>query len=284
MQPRYRAEIAARMEEEWKRAPSDDLLVKLAWARMQHGRLADVEALLAEALKRKLDDPRLVLLEARLAEKMSRPDRAKDLFVKIEAAGLRDFDLAMDFAKRAERTGDVERAMKFYREAIDCFPTNADKMGPRVALARMLRGGGKTAEAIALLEEHLRHSPEDLTSRRAVIDARRAAGEGEQALAHLERFILVYPLDDAFHRMRAELQLEGAKFEECLLSADCAVATAKAPVAVADGHVLAARALLKLGRKVEALGRANDALAAAPQHAAAKSLVGEIETVGSEPR
>src|SRR5262249_4405629 len=125
MQPRYPAEVREKMEEAWKAKPADDLLVRLAWARFQNKQLADTEALLAQAPKRRLDDPRLKLLEARLAEKMGRTDRAKALFADLTKVGLQDYDLVMDLAKAAEKRGAPEEALDLYRKAIACFPTNA---------------------------------------------------------------------------------------------------------------------------------------------------------------
>src|SRR5262249_46528586 len=87
MQPRYRAEIREKLEAAWKAKPTDDLLVKLAWARLQNRQVADVEALLAEAEKRGIKDPRLELLEARLAEAAGRSDRAKTLLAALEKQG-----------------------------------------------------------------------------------------------------------------------------------------------------------------------------------------------------
>jgi tetratricopeptide (TPR) repeat protein len=281
MQPRFRADIRERMETEWKTKPTDALLVNLAWARMQAGKLADVEALLAEALKRKLEDPRLVLLEARLAQKLSRTDRAKTLLEQVKKSGLQDFDLTFELAAAAEKRGDVEEAMTLYREAIKCFPTNPDQKGPRVLLARLLRGGGKTDEAIALLEEHLANSPEDLASRKAVIEAKRVAGDKKAALAHLDQFIYVQPLEAEMHLLRSEILLDFSRAEESLLAAECGIETAGTPVSKASANVAAARALIKLGRKDEARARVTDALQAAPEHAGAKKLLAELDSLSS---
>jgi tetratricopeptide (TPR) repeat protein len=278
MQPRYRAEIRERMEAAWKKGPVDALLVPLAWARFQAKKLADAEALLAEAQKRGIADPRLLLLEARIAEQMGRTDRAESLLREIEKAGLRDFDLAFDLALRAEKAGRPEEAMEKYRLATECFPTNPDKKGPRVALARLLRGGGRTAEAIALLEEHLRHSPEDLESRRAVIEAKRASDDRQGALAHLDQYVLVHPLDDEIHLMRAGILLDLGRHEDALLAAECAGETAGTPAAKAAAGVAAARALIGLGRKEDARMRLEEALRAAPQHAAARELLEGLDT------
>jgi tetratricopeptide (TPR) repeat protein len=281
MQPRYRPEVRERMEEAWKAKPSDDLLVRLAWARFQAGKLADAEALLAEADKRGLKDDRLVLLEARIAEKLARADRAKTLFEQLKTAGVRDFDLAFDLARGAEKRGEAEEAMTLYREAIGCFPTNADKNGPRVMLARLLRGGGRADEAIALLEEHLRHSPEDLVARKAVIEAKRAAGDQKAALAHLDQYVMTQPLEDAIHVQRSEALLSLSRAEESLLAADCAVETASAAAGKAAAQVAAAKALVALGKKDEARARLEEALRQAPQNAAAKAMLAGLDSLPS---
>lgn len=276
MQPRYRKDQREKMEEAWKAAPTDDLLVRLAWARMQNKQLADVEALLAEALKRKLADPRLKLLEARLAEKMSRSDRAKALLEELAKEGVQDYDLVLDLAKSAERRSDPEEAMTLYRDAISCFPTNAAPDSPRLALSRLLRGGGKVDEAIAMLEQHLKHAPEDLVSRRAIIDHRLATADWKAALAHLDRYVLIQPLEDRIHQMRAEILLANGSPADALLAADCAVETSKTAPAKASAHVTAAMALLKLDKKDEARARLEEALRIFPGHGAATKAMGDL--------
>jgi tetratricopeptide (TPR) repeat protein len=278
MQPRYRGDLLEKMEEQWKATPSDKLLVPLAWARFQNRRLADAEALLAEAEKRKLADPRLQLLEARIAEKMQRTDRAKALLDAIRKDGLQDYDLALDLARAAEKRGSAEEAMDLYREAIACFPTVAGEPNPRTALARLLRGGGKPDEAIAMLEEHLRHAPDDLKSRREVIDFKRAAGDWKGALAQLDKYVLIDPFQDVIHRYRSEILLGEGRADEALLAADVALAAAKEPPAKAAAQVAAALALVKLGRKDEARTRVDEALRIAPRHAGASRLLGELDS------
>jgi tetratricopeptide (TPR) repeat protein len=183
--------------------------------------------------------------------------------------------------------------MRLYREAIDCFPTNADKDGPRVALARLLRGGGKADEAVALLEEHLRHSPEDLASRKAVIEVRRATGDAKGALAHLDQFVLVHPLDGAIHVARCEVLLGLARPDDALLAADCAfeianTATPQSPSGSMPGKaaalVAAAQALIVLDRKADARARVEDALRFVPEHPAAKKLLAELDSGSSRDR
>jgi tetratricopeptide (TPR) repeat protein len=278
MQPRYAADVREELEAEWKAKPSDEVLVKLAWARWQNKQVADAEGLLAEAEKRRLEDPRLELLEARLAERMGRSDRAKVLFEKLAKDGHRDYDLAFDLAKAAEKRGDPVEALRLYREAIACFPTNAAKDGPRPAVARLLRGEGKTDEAQAMLEEHLRYNGEDLAALREVIDWKRVKGDWKGALAGLQSYVLVNPLDGRIHQTRADLLVEHGEPGEALVAADCAVDTSPTPIAKASAHVTAAAALVKLDRKDEARGRLEEALRLAPQHAAAQKALAELES------
>jgi cellulose synthase operon protein C len=278
MQPRYRPDVLEKMEAAWKASPKDDLLAPLAWARYQNKRLADAEALLAEAAKRKLADSRLKLLEARIAEKMQRGDRAKVLFAELANEGVKDYDLAFDLARAAQRRGEADEAIRLFREAIACFPTNAGDPNPRTMLAGMLRGEGKTDEAIALLEEHLAHAPDDLKSRREVIDYHKATGNAKRALAQLDQYVLIQPFDDAVHGKRSDLLLAEGAPEEALFAAELAVATAKEPPKKASAHVAAARALLRLGRRDEARERVAEALRISPRHGAATAMLGELDS------
>jgi tetratricopeptide (TPR) repeat protein len=295
MQPRYRPDVLEKMDDRWKADPKDELLVPLAWARLQNKRMADAEALVAEAAKRKITDPRLKLLEARMAESLNRSDRAKALFEELAKEGVQDYDLAWDLGRAAEKRGEPEEAMKRYRDAIDWFPTNpgdpnprGGATSPRTALAQLLRGEGKTEEAIALIEEHLRHSPDDLDARRQVIAHKKATGDLKGALAELDKYVLINPFEDTVHGRRSEILLSLGAAEEALAAADLALDCARtqqpgpgmkpAPARQANALVAAAKALLKLGRTEEARARLDEALRISPRHGGATALMGELDS------
>jgi hypothetical protein len=137
---------------------------------------------------------------------------------------------------------------------------------------------------MALLEEHLKNAPDDLTVRRAVIDQKRATGDKPALLAHLQSYIMTNPLDDAIHLMRSELLLDLANPTEALLAADCAVATATVAGSKASAHVAAARALAALDRIDEARSRLEEAIHIMPKHAAAEALRKELDSRASGDR
>jgi predicted Zn-dependent protease len=127
------------------------------------------------------------------------------------------------------------------------------------------------------------HSPDDLPSRRAVIEHYRATENAKAALAQLEKLVLIQPLDAAAQTALSELLLCAGRAEEALLAADCAAATAKTPPSQAAAHVAAARALAKLGRTDEARERLAEALRVSPSHAdAQKALEGLDSRPGGE--
>ncbi len=281
MQPRWSPAARERLEKARKEKPNDpELLVSLAWARMQAGALADSEALIAEAQKKGIADPRLKLLEARIAQRMERSDRAKALLEELAAANLEDYDLLRELATREARASRNEEAMKLLRRAIAAFPTNADRDSPRLQLARMLRGGGEAQASIDMLEEHLSFQPEDLQSRRAVLDYYRAKENDDSALAHLEKWVLIDPLDSGIHLQRGEIYRKRNQLDAAALAAQCAIDTAKQPGAEADARVLYAEVLVKQDRPKDARFQLEAALKVAPQHEKAREALDKLGGAG----
>ena len=287
IQPRFNSSVLGKLDAARRSRPDDaDVLVRRTIALVQNGRTADAESALAECDKKSIVDDRLDWLRAMLALKTGAIDRAESLRAALAGRGFVDFSLAYGLGQAALKAGRNDEAEARFREAVAAFPTyGGDPAGgpeaasPRVLLVKLLRGSGRTDEAMELIVEHLKHRSEDLELRKDLIAWRLSRGEKADARRLLDLHVLIDARDPKILLDRGALQLEAGDAEGAFDSADLAIEAVKTlkdgQMTRADAHVLAAKALLKVGRASEARDRLRAALEEAPAHPEAKRLEGE---------
>jgi tetratricopeptide (TPR) repeat protein len=293
LQPRYTPVQREALEAARRRDPQNrENLIRLAAARARMGAKVDAESAIAEARRAGGDDPRLKLLEATMALNAGNVARAEELRAELETAGVEDYDLALGLGQAALKAKKADVAEARFREAVAAFPTVSgdDGPSPRVLLVKLLRDAGRTDDAMAVAEEHLRYRSEDLQLRKDLIAWRLGRGEKEAALKLLDLHVLIDARDAGVHLDRGRLQFEAGRFRDALLSADLASDALRfkpndkrenapeTPVARAAARILAARALARLGGRLEeARGALDAARRASPEHPELVDAEREIE-------
>ena len=259
-------------------APSDADLLDLATARVMQKRDLEAQELIHRLQQSGSTDPRIEVLLGRIAEANRRPDVAGDHYRRALEAGYEDHDVYMFLAAQAEKSGDSAVAETLYRNARKTFPLRCDAGDPRLKLASLALGAGRSDEAVELLESHVALNFEDLKTRQELVRLYAARKDREGQLRHLRDMVLVYPLNQRLHVQLGNLLLESDDPEEAVREFEVGVALAEGGVDEADARYGLARAALEVE---DDPGRAwlevRKALALVPEHAAARRLREELE-------
>lgn len=201
-------------------------LLKVAWAYHRLGRFVDAGAWLDRARRSGQEKvPEATLLEAFLAMRAQRADRARKLLEEFFAAGGEDHFARMAMANYlAASPEDQERYVECLRRAKEDFPVKADGNNPYSLLATWYTAKGMEADALREIEEQSRIDSTNVDLRLERARRYQALDRAPEAIAVLEEALWVNLFDLRIHQMLLPLYRAAGAGEKALRSARSAVA------------------------------------------------------------
>lgn len=280
------AKRISELELKLRDAPKDvATLVDLAVAYFGRKNTLDAQEMIFRARREGADDPRLLLIEGRIASAKKAWPQARKKYAEALAKGLDDHDMRVDLARIAERDGDTDEAIKQWKAAIETFPMMSGPADPRLQLSRIAEGAGDLDGAIRWLEEHVALTYENLPARSKLVDWYRLRKDSEAMRRHLVAMINVYPLDKKVHVGLGELYLEEKKSEEAVTEFEVALALHQGEPEADRSPAEEAEIRVQLGYAFmldedgldEAEAQARHAKELVPGHAGARTLLRAVE-------
>jgi len=147
-------------------------------------------------------------------------------------------------AREAEERGDLDGAIRGYREAFDAGGRSDPDLAIRIGRLALLRGDLVQAEAHLQAALHLR--PGDPDASLGLARAAFAAGDNARALALLDPLAQASPVDPEVQAELARVTFARQDFASAAEHADLALKTAGAPQA--ELWMISGRALARTGR------------------------------------
>lgn len=289
------------LEERVAKEPTDgEAWARLGWAHLQRNRAIDAGAALLKAEAHAPGHPEVRLLKARVAERSGRQDLAEQHYREALAAGVEDFHLRLFLADRAlAGPGPSAAALEHLEAAKRCFPAYIGRDSPYLQLARLYRGEGEMAKAIAELEAYAAIAAEDYDVRRELKGWYLAQEDWEAVARVSEEMNDVSPFganvlggreppDLTLHRDWERALTQLGREAEALRELEVQVEILRLLPEAAQAEAGLLDTLLSLGERLLAAGRAEEALAQAlaalrldPQRADARMLKQRAEEAGA---
>lgn len=169
------------------------------------------------------------------------------------------------------RAGDTEAALGFYTRAIEAAPGTARA---RINRGSVLRGEGRHAESLADLERACALTPGSAEAHYQRGHTLRTLGRTGEALEAYRQASRCAPLRADIHRDLASLLWESGEGRGATAELDAVLRQRPDP----ELFYTKARVLVRTGHPEDALEALGRALSAAPDHAAALALRGEIRS------
>lgn len=217
-----------------------------------------------------------------LVPRLQRPEKlleesAEPTLEQLQGACLQHPDnyfLNSLLGRRLLQAGRIEEAAHHLERAVELFPTLGGKDSPYALLADLYLKGGRTGEAIRILERWWRVAPR--FPENAVQLARLLAAEGrrEEAARYLQEAMFIDPLTPETHRLLGDLYLELDRPREA--AAEFTILLGLDDVDPAQAHYDLARALHRAGDREGARRQVLLSLEIAPGYREAQKLLLEI--------
>ncbi|MHC4578344.1 MAG: tetratricopeptide repeat protein [Planctomycetota bacterium] len=207
--------------------PADgDSLLQLAWAYFQAGEIVNAGATLEQALRHvKLDErPLALLLNAHLARRAERPEKARRYFEAFFEAGGEDFDARMIMAAHHLTAGEEEKYVDALLKAKAAWPLRIGGRNPYALLRSHYLAKGRRAAALQILEEHARIASRSIRLRLALAREYAQGGRDEDAIRVLEEALRVTVFNRPVHEGLVPLYRAARARKKAIRSARCVVA------------------------------------------------------------
>jgi tetratricopeptide (TPR) repeat protein len=301
MVPRWDEESKKAFLERTEKDPKDgEAWLRLAWCHHQRGNPIDAGAALAKALALLPDAPDALLLQAEMAAKAKLDERAKGLYLRFLETGGDDLGARLFLARTAVRGAagkdGYEEAVAQYEAAKRCFPRFVGRGNPYVELAKLHRGAGKTAAAVAELEAYSRLAAEDYGVRRELVSWYEEQGDDAAVMRLSREMIEINPFGGArsdppdvdLHRRYAKALRRAGRTAEAerewrvqTLVLERLPEDRRREAGAVDARLELGAIYLELGRPDDAYEQASAALALDPASAAAKALRAKAVEAGA---
>ncbi|NRA95397.1 MAG: hypothetical protein HRU14_04235, partial [Planctomycetes bacterium] len=286
LQPKLSEKATAELELKLRAAPKDkEALLGLAAAYADRKLVLDAKEMIYRAKRAGIKDPRLHLIEGRLAQQSKAFTKAREHYEKALAAGLDDHDLRIALAEMSEQDRDPKAASVQWKAALDTFPMISGAADPRLHLSRIAAGADDLDGAIYWLEEHVKVTYEDLKARKQLVGWYRLRKDSVNMRRHLVAMINVYPLDKSIHVGLGDLYLEEKKGDEAVTEFEVALSLQQLEPEQDRSAAEEATIRVSLGRAHmlgedgldEAEAQARHALELVPDHPAARTLLRAVQ-------
>ena len=193
-----------------------------------------------------------------------------------------NFDRWKDAMKRiaaASASRDYDEVIRLGSEARDLYPEYVEHHSVYEALAKAYLAKGNHAAAVDQLERYVHAGGRDPDSLMLLAKELRAAGNGNEAAAVLERLNYIYPMRSEQHQQLGDLRLTENNAGGAVREFQAALAAK--PIDLAQAHYDLARAFNLNHQPEEARNELIDAMEIAPGFRPAQKLL--LELSGPEP-
>jgi Flp pilus assembly protein TadD len=135
--------------------------------------------LLAEAVRKQPDDPRLVRLYALALRRAGQVEASVDQLKRVVALSSEDASARLDLARMLDGLGRTDEAAAAYGDLLRVSPRSLEGLG---LLAAVHTRQGKHAEALPLLRRYAELKPDDLANRQNLAFALEKTGDEAAAI------------------------------------------------------------------------------------------------------
>jgi tetratricopeptide (TPR) repeat protein len=213
----------------------------------------------------------LILILSTLASKQTKVWRdSKTLWEHVITTGSDPAIARYNMARIFEHEGKLSESIKYYRRAIEIYPTYADA---HYNLARLLAKSGEQTQAIYHYRQALRFTPDDAETLNNLALLLAVRGETDEALKYLRRAVQANPnYPQAFYNLGRILAGQGY-YAEAISNHQQAL---KLKPDQAEIHFELGKALAGQGRMEEAAGFFQSAIALKPDFPAAHVALSQL--------